>query len=97
VGIPMKIELSNFPEKWAPLIDKPVIAAELDAYADLLVTFCKAFGIRDVIDFRPDFLNPDGSVNTELFADGLHPNSAGHRLMANKVIEALNLKSTFKI
>ena len=42
-----------------------------------------------VVDFAADFIRPDGSVNHTLFWDGLHPNARGHRLMADRMIQAL--------
>lgn len=41
-----------------------------------------------VIDFHQAFLNTDGTTRTGLFmADGLHPDKAGHRLMAAQTVD----------
>jgi len=46
---------------------------------------------RDVpaVDFHRPFLREDGSVREELFSDALHPNAAGHRLMADVLCRVL--------
>lgn len=89
IGIPMNIEIKCFPEAWKPLVDTSAVCGILESYFEWLLTFCKAFGINKVIDFRPDFLKADGSVDTSLFADGLHPNAEGHRLMADHLTAML--------
>jgi lysophospholipase L1-like esterase len=39
------------------------------------------------MDIGDKFLNDDGSLKTELFADGnLHPNAAGYKVWADAII-----------
>ena len=88
VGIPLPIVPEDAPRDWDPVADFHQAAKVLDRYCAWLKTYCKAFGIPTV-DFREDFLTPQGQVRRELFCDGLHPNAQGHRLMAQKIGEKL--------
>jgi len=88
VGIPLPLDPALAPEKWAHVVDFPRAARLLDEYAQWLKDFCAAFSVG-VVDFREDFLRPDGSVREELFLDGLHPNREGHRLMAQRLMAFL--------
>lgn len=89
IGIPMKTDFRYFPDAWRPLVDVETAAKLIENYDEWLLTFCRAFGIKRIVDFRPDFLLPDGSVNMTLFADGLHPNADGHRLMSDRLTAIL--------
>ena len=89
VGIPLPICPQDAPEKWAELADFSHSAALLAEYCRWLKVFCKAFDIP-VVDFRKDYVNQEGAVRRELFLDGLHPNAEGHRLMAQRLLEALS-------
>jgi lysophospholipase L1-like esterase len=89
VGIPLPIYPEDAPEKWAQLADFAKAAALLEEYSQWLKRFCLAFDIP-VVDFRKDYVNQDKSVRRELFLDGLHPNAEGHRLMAQRLLEALS-------
>lgn len=83
VGIPLPIVPENAPEKWAQLADFHAADRMLADYCAWLHTFAAAFDIPTV-DFRQDYVN-----QPDLFADGLHPNAEGHKLMANRLLEAL--------
>ena len=85
VGIPLPIVPEDAPQDWDPVANFHEAATVLERYCAWLKTYCKAFGIPTV-DFRADFLTPDGQVRRELFCDGLHPNTQGHRLMAQKIL-----------
>ncbi len=87
-GIPMPIAQSGYPERWGAAVDFPGAAALLDAYDRWLEAYCGAFGIPTV-DFRGDFVSADGRPRGELYLDGLHPNPAGHRLMAARLARFL--------
>lgn len=84
VGIPLPADPTHAPEKWAQVVDFEKAARLLEEYAIWLKAFCHAFSVG-FVDFRADFLHNNGSVKTELFLDGLHPNQAGHRLMADRL------------
>lgn len=42
-----------------------------------------------ILNLDPFFLNADGSVKSELFNDGLHPNPAGYRIWARELKKVL--------
>jgi len=88
VGIPLPIVAEAAPQKWAELADFAAAEETLAAYCQWLLRFCAAFDIPTV-DFRKDYVNQDGTVCRELFADGLHPNPEGHKRMAQRLLEAL--------
>ena len=49
-----------------------------------------------IIDMYPLFLDASGEVNRNLFLeDGLHPNTAGHQLMARETASLISSKSNF--
>ena len=87
VGIPLPICPEDAPQKWAALADFEASARLLEEYCSWLKQFCQAFDIP-FVDFRKDYVNQDGSVRRDLFLDGLHPNAAGHALMAARLREA---------
>lgn len=88
IGVPMNIGNSGFPPQWGTLVDFPSVKGGLAAYYDWLTTYAAAFRLPTV-DFRSDFLLPDGSADDSLYLDGLHPNAEGHRLMARRLTETL--------
>ena len=87
VGIPLPIAAEDAPSGWGKIADFYRAADQIAAYSQWLKVFCTAFGVQ-YVDFRQDFLKPDGTVRRELFADGLHPNGEGHALMAKRLIDA---------
>ena len=89
VGIPLPISPQDAPQKWQELADFVHSAALLEDYCRWLKVFCKAFDVPTV-DFRKDYVNQDGSVRRYLLADGLHPNTEGHRVMAARLLEDLH-------
>jgi lysophospholipase L1-like esterase len=84
VGIPLPLDPALAPRKWAGVVDFSAAAGLLEEYSRWLQGFADAFSIQTV-DFRADFLDDRGYVRAELFLDGLHPNSRGHRLMADRL------------
>ena len=74
----------NYPHSWLTLTDFPAAEALIRDYTAWLERFCDAFGVR-MIDFRRDFRDAAGRPRSELYLDGLHPNEAGHRVMADRV------------
>lgn len=87
VGLPLPVVPEDAPPKWADLTDFSAANGCLQEYCAWLVRFCEAFQVP-VVDFRKDYVNQNG-VCRELFADGLHPNAQGHRVMAEALREAL--------
>ena len=85
VGIPLPIAPEDAPKAWEGVADFQAAAEKIAAYSQWLKDFCTAFGVP-FVDFRQDFLHPDGTVRRELFVDGLHPNAQGHKLMAQRLL-----------
>ncbi len=68
----------NFPEE-----------ARLARYRQSLAWYAETNGIA-VLDFYFAMLHPDGQgINTGLHVDGIHPNEAGYRVMADAAIDFL--------
>lgn len=86
VGIPLPIAPEDAPKGWGKIADFHKAAAQIEAYSRWLKDFCAAFGIS-YVDFRQDFLDAQGNVRRELFVDGLHPNAAGHAVMAKRLMD----------
>jgi len=91
VGIPLPISVEDAPKNWGKVADFAACAELLEDYSQWLRAYCQAFGVA-YVDFRQDFLTPDGQVRRELFSDGLHPNAQGHALMARRLMESGVLK-----
>ena len=83
VGIPMHF-CGSMPAEWESFSDRKSLAPVFDRYYSWLEAFCAAFHIP-VLDFRPDFLLPDGRPDPSLFVDGIHPNAQGHARMARRL------------
>lgn len=89
IGIPIPFVPERFAsQEWFGDRDNGHIAGECEKLAQALRGFCTA---RDVpyIDFRNAFLNEDGAVRADLYTDALHPNSEGHRVMAEVLCRRL--------
>lgn len=83
-GIPTPIVPERCPAAWAEVADFAAASACLEAYADWLRRFCRAFGLR-CVDFRRDFLDETGQADAGLLPDGLHPGPEGCRRMAERL------------
>lgn len=81
VGIPANIESSLCPEAWGSVVDFDAASEIIEDYRTWLRKFSEAFSIR-YIDFGDGW--PEGHL-----ADGLHPDAAGHRIIARKVAQCL--------
>ena len=92
VGIPLPIDWEHAPPRWATAIDFRQAALCMTDYSLWLRDFCGIFSIP-YVDFSADFLLPSGQLRYELFWDGLHPNAAGHRLMADRLTASVPLRS----
>ena len=91
VGIPLPISPEDAPKTGGKVADFYQAAERIAVYSQWLKDFCAAFGVP-FVDFRQDFLNPDGSVRREFFVDGLHPNAQGHQRMAYRLLTSEVLK-----
>ena len=84
VAIGPGIAAGAYPTAWTALVDFQEAAEEIARYHDWLERFGATFGIQ-VIDFRKDFQDQSGRPRPEFFLDGLHLNTEGHRIMAERV------------
>lgn len=89
VGIPLPVAPAFAPEAWAAVVDFAAAAEKLTDYCAWLKRYCAAFGLP-YVDFRADFLTPNGTVREALLLDGLHPTPEGHRLMAARLCARLD-------
>lgn len=88
IGVPLPVDWLHVPEKWKRTVDFRTAARQMDAYGDWLRTFAACAGYR-VVDFAADFFDGEGRVRQELLLDGIHPNAAGHRTMAGRLLAAM--------
>lgn len=84
VGIPIPFDPAHAPARWADIANYTAASPMLEVYCSWLERYCQAFGV-DYVNFRADFLTPEGQLRRELLADGLHPNGEGHQIMANRL------------
>ena len=80
----------TYPAPWVNAVDFASAAAQIREYEEWLERFCDAFGVRS-IDFRGDFRDRSGRARAELRLDGLHLNSDGHRVMAERVCKVISV------
>ena len=65
--------------------------ATLETYVDAIVQICGHYGIPVLDLFRTSGLQPSVPLLQELYMpDGLHPNDAGHRKIADRLIGFLS-------
>lgn len=90
IGIPIPFVPERFAkQEWFSDRDNDYIAQQCERLAQVLRAFCTAREIP-YVDYRSAFLNEDGSVRTELYTDALHPNAAGHLVMADVLYKKLH-------
>ena len=70
---------------------KPVKGEPLSGYVSALRTTVEKWGI-DYLDFEEEFPVPDTNTPSDILADGLHPNSKGHAILADKICAYLKNK-----
>lgn len=88
VGISLPVDWTQAPAPWGQVVDFERSARLMQDYCAWLKQFCTVFCLP-IIDFAQDFFTPDGQIRHDLFWDGLHPNAQGHRLMAERMKQAL--------
>ncbi len=89
VGIPLPFVPEQFGKhEWCFDRNNEHVTEQCERLAQVLRAYCTA---REVpyVDYRSAFLNEDGAVRAELFSDALHPNAAGHQVMADVLFEKL--------
>lgn len=88
VGISIPVDWTMAPKPWAQVVDFERSARLMQDYCAWLKQFCSVFCLP-IIDFARDFIDDQGEARHDLFWDGLHPNAQGHRLMAERMKQAL--------
>ncbi len=83
VGIPPIIDPAATPAQYVGFTDFSACAEVLEGYCGWLKKLCHAFCVP-FVDFRADFIG-----RPALLYDGLHPNEAGHRVMADRLMTVL--------
>lgn len=70
---------------------KAFASASLDEYCELLKNIAQRFDCA-ICDLRAEkLLNPnDEEINNLYFGDGLHPNNAGHKILAEYLLQFMN-------
>lgn len=81
IGAPIRTDGEN---PWLPLTDMARTAAAQTAYTEWLRLFVKTMRLR-CVDFCAAFEQHSNPASLYQ-SDGLHPNAAGHRLMAEALI-----------
>ena len=84
------------PEPWVRAVDFPAAEACIREYDDWLERFCDTFGVRS-IDFRGDFAYREGRSGEKLRLDGLHLNTRGHWIMAERVCKVISVMEREKM
>ncbi len=89
LGVPLPIvpQVLVAPE-WDPERDMGRIGALCEDYARWIQAYGRSNQIP-VVDFRSAFFLPEGQPDGTLFLDGIHPNAAGHRIMADVLSQTL--------
>ena len=72
--------------------NKPKAGHVLQEYVSVLKTRANKYGL-DVMDFEKEFPIPAVNTGDGLTVDGLHPNSTGHKIIAEKICAYIRAKT----
>lgn len=89
VGLPIPADPPRVREEWLVLADFDDANRILFSYSEWLKKYCTVFKVP-VVDFSGLFVK-DGQLRSELYWDGIHPNAAGHAVMANLLCGTLRV------
>jgi acyl-CoA thioesterase I len=98
LGIPPPVDLGRAAarEMLQPLAGWEALCLNLERLAHALTSSAAACGVA-VLDFHRPFLDETRTVRTELYLEnGLHPNSDGHRLMADALADVMRRLAPFQ-
>lgn len=85
VGIPFMGDPAKIREDWRKLTDFESVKELASAYREWILLFCSVFQVSciDLFDiFTDEYAAAD---DREYFLDGLHPNSSGQKIIADKI------------
>ncbi|WP_251860209.1 GDSL-type esterase/lipase family protein [Clostridium sp. Marseille-Q2269] len=87
IGIPMEIQITMAQKIWTSDLDYLSVNNKLSEYKNYLLNLCIENNLK-YIDFFSAIKEHTSKCNTsELFVDGIHPTSLGHKIMFNKAYE----------
>ena len=66
------------------------LGLKLDAYVDAIKNVCAFYGVPYLDLFTMCFNGHNSTIVTKYLPDGLHPNPAGHAVMARKIAKFIN-------
>ena len=81
IGIVPEPDHKHVPDEWKVMIDYEACKENLLIYKEWLLVFAKA-NLMPYIDFDTTMKNKLRTGYSRYFFDGLHPNPAGHKIMA---------------
>ncbi len=81
IGIAPEPSPKDVPQEWKQLMDYDQVREQIATYKEWLITFAKA-NLLPYIDFDSGMKNKLRSGYGRYFFDGVHPNPAGHKIMA---------------
>lgn len=82
IGVAPEPSPKDVPEEWKTLMNYDLIREELATYKEWLITFAKA-NLLPYVDFDSGLKSKLRSGYGRYFFDGIHPNPAGHKIMAS--------------
>ena len=68
---------------------RPPDVRRYNAFLKILAILC---GFK-VVDYHAAMSGPSGQFRPELFADGIHPNAQGYKVMQQTLVDALDIKA----
>ncbi len=81
IGISPEPSPKDVPAEWKQLLDYDQVREQIATYKEWLITFAKA-NLLPYIDFDTEMKSKLRSGYGRYFFDGVHPNPAGHKIMA---------------
>lgn len=82
IGIAPEPSPKDVPKEWHQLMDYNQVREQMATYKEWLITFAKA-NLLPYIDFDTEMKTKLRAGYGRYFMDGVHPNPAGHKLMAS--------------
>ncbi|EJO5349491.1 lipase [Clostridium botulinum] len=87
IGIPLEIEISMAQKIWTSDLDYLTVNNKLIDYRNYILNICKQNNFKYIDFFSAIRDHKPKCEACELFVDGIHPTSLGHRIMFNTAYE----------